>query len=116
MNLDGSTIIILAGFVILALASKQIGHFLTRFKLPLISGFLLAGIVIGPYGIGFLEAGDLESLKIVDEIALAFIAFAAGSELYLRELRSRVEKHPVDINRNRAGRFYPRLYRPLFNV
>lgn len=91
MNLDRSAVIVLAGFVLLALASKQVGQFLTRFKLPLISGFLLAGILVGPYGFGFIQAGDLESLEIVDEIALAFIAFAAGSELYLRELRSRVK-------------------------
>jgi len=81
----------LAGFVLLALASKQIGRFLTRFRLPLISGFLLAGILIGPYGFGFIETTDLDSLKIIDEIALAFIAFAAGSELYLRELHSRLK-------------------------
>lgn len=91
MNIDDNTLIILAGFIILALASKQIGNFLTRFKLPLISGFLVAGILIGPYGFGFIEADDLENLKIIDEIALAFIAFAAGSELYLRELRSRLK-------------------------
>ena len=91
MNIDGNTLIVLVGFILLALASKQIGRFLTRFKLPLISGFLLAGILVGPYGLGFIETSDLESLKIVDEIALAFIAFAAGSELYLRELPSRVK-------------------------
>ncbi len=91
MHIDDNTLIILAGFTILALASKQIGSWLTRFKLPLISGFLVAGILIGPYGFGFIAAEDLESLKIIDEIALAFIAFAAGSELYLRELRSRLK-------------------------
>ena len=56
MNFDSNTLIILAGFVLLALASRQIGRFLTRFKLPLISGFLLAGILIGPYGFGFIWA------------------------------------------------------------
>ncbi len=91
MILEDNTLVILAGFVLLALASRQIGRYLTRFKLPLISGFLLAGILIGPYGFGFIETTDLESLKIIDEVALAFIAFAAGSELYLRELRSRLK-------------------------
>ena len=91
MNIDGGTVAVLAGFVILTLASGEIGRFLTRFKLPLISGFLLAGILIGPYGLGFIEATDIENLKIIDEIALAFIAFAAGSELYLRELHSRIK-------------------------
>ena len=91
MNLDNHTLVVIAGFILLALASRQIGRYLTHFKLPLISGFLLAGILFGPYGFGFIESGDIESLKIIDEIALAFIAFAAGSELYLRELHSRLK-------------------------
>ncbi len=91
MNLDSHTFIVIAGFVFLALASRQVGRYLTRFKNPLISGFLLAGILFGPYGFGFIDSGDIESLKVIDEIALAFIAFAAGSELYLRELYSRLK-------------------------
>ncbi len=91
MNIDGNTLVVLTGFILLALASRQIGSFLTRFNLPLISGFLLAGILIGPYGFGFIENGDLDNLTVIDEVALAFIAFAAGSELYLRELQSRLK-------------------------
>ncbi|MCA9952080.1 MAG: cation:proton antiporter, partial [Anaerolineales bacterium] len=82
-------LIIITGFIILALASNQIGHFFTRFKLPLISGFLVAGILFGPYGLDFIHARDVGDLHFVDEVSLAFIAFAAGSELYLKELRSR---------------------------
>ena len=58
-------------------------------KLPLISGFLFAGIIAGPFGLDFISAEAVEKLRFVDEISLAVIAFAAGSELYLRELRSR---------------------------
>ena len=36
-----------AGFAVITLASKEIGQFFTRFKLPLISGFLFTGIVAG---------------------------------------------------------------------
>ncbi len=82
-------LVILVGFIILAIASNQIGHFFTRFKLPLISGFLVAGILFGPYGLDFIHARDVGDLHFIDEVSLAFIAFAAGSELYLNELRSR---------------------------
>ncbi len=37
----------LAGFVFIVLAARQVGLFLTRFNFPLISGYLLAGIVVG---------------------------------------------------------------------
>ena len=79
----------IAGFTLIALASKQIGQFFTRFKLPLISGFLFTGIIAGPFIFDFISVEATERLRFVDELSLAFIAFVAGSELYLKELRSR---------------------------
>lgn len=78
-----------AGFALIALASKQIGQFFTRFKLPLISGFLFTGIIAGPFIFNFISVEATERLRFVDEFSLAFIAFVAGSELYLKELKSR---------------------------
>ncbi|RMF87428.1 MAG: potassium transporter TrkA [Nitrospinota bacterium] len=71
------------------LASQQIGQYFARIKLPLISGFLFTGIVAGPYILGLIPAEAIHRLRFIDELSLAFIAFAAGSELYLQELRSR---------------------------
>ena len=70
MNIDSNTLIVLAGFILLVLASKQVGQFLTRFKFPLISGFLLAGILVGPYGLGFIETADItfDKLDIIEQI------------------------------------------------
>lgn len=82
-------LVYLAGFTVIALASKQIGHFFVKVKMPLISGFLFAGMLAGPYVLGLIPAGAPERLRFVDELSLAFIAFAAGSELYLTELKGR---------------------------
>lgn len=87
MNID--FLVPLAGFIFVVLASQQVGHFLTRFNLPLISGYLLAGIIAGPFLLDFMGVEDIEHLRFLDEISLAFIAFAAGSEMYLEELRGR---------------------------
>jgi Trk K+ transport system NAD-binding subunit/Kef-type K+ transport system membrane component KefB len=81
----------LGGFVVIALASKEIGRFFSNAKLPLISGFLAAGIIAGPFVLKLIPTEALAKLRFVDEVSLAFIAFAAGSELYLRELRSRLK-------------------------
>lgn len=78
-------------FVFVTLASKQIGEYLTRFRLPLISGYLLAGIIAGPFLLDFIHTDMVDNLHFVDEFSLAFIAFAAGSELYLEELKSRLK-------------------------
>ncbi|MBK7176747.1 MAG: cation:proton antiporter [Chloroflexi bacterium] len=81
--------IFIAGFVVIALAAKQIGAFLAdKAQLPLISGFLLAGVAAGPYVLNLIPAAALEHLRVVDQMSLAVIAFAAGSELYLEEMRS----------------------------
>ena len=82
-------IIFIISFGIVALASKEIGAFFARHKLPLISGFLFAGILVGPYVLNLIPSEAISKLRFVDEISLAFIAFAAGSELYLKDLRSR---------------------------
>ncbi|MCA9957995.1 MAG: cation:proton antiporter, partial [Anaerolineales bacterium] len=82
--------VVLLSFGVLAVAAGQIGRFFARFKLPLISGFLFAGILVGPFVLGLISQASLKELLFVDEVSLAFIAFAAGSEIYLEELRSRL--------------------------
>ena len=77
----------LLSFAVVALAAKQIGQLFQYFRLPLISGFLFTGIVAGPFLINLIHLETLEYLHFVDEIALAFIAFTAGSELFLKELK-----------------------------
>ncbi len=79
----------LASFLFIALAAFQIGKLATYFHLPLISGYLLAGILAGPFIFRFIETLNVEALRFLDETALAFIAFAAGSEMALDELRGR---------------------------
>lgn len=83
-------LVFLATFAVLALAARQIGHYLTRLRLPLISGFLFAGILVGPYGLDLISETALDRLDFINEISLAFIAFAAGAELRIDQLRGRM--------------------------
>ncbi len=75
-------------FLVLACAAKEIGARTRRFGLPLISGFLLVGIIAGPYILGMLNKGAVERLGFLDAFALSFIAFAAGGEFELATVRS----------------------------
>ena len=84
-------LIFVAGFALIALAAKEIGNFFKKIHLPLISGFLFAGIIAGPFILGLIPSEAIEHLRFVDEVSLAFIAFAAGGELYFEELRSRLK-------------------------
>ncbi|HAW51224.1 MAG TPA: potassium transporter TrkA [Flavobacteriales bacterium] len=82
-------IIYIIGFIWILFASDYFAKYLQKIKLPLITGFLLTGIVCGPQALGLLKAEAVANLNFVNDLSLAFIAFAAGTELYLREIRSR---------------------------
>ena len=80
----------LLGFGIIALASDRIGFYGARARLPLISGFLITGVVAGPFVLGLMSKEAVKELAFVNQIALAIIAFAAGAELFFRELKGRL--------------------------
>jgi Trk K+ transport system NAD-binding subunit/Kef-type K+ transport system membrane component KefB len=83
---------VLAVFAVLMLASEWIGRGSRQLRLPVITGFLAAGVLTGPYVLGLLTVDQVQQLRIVDEAALAFIAFAAGAELHYRELRLQLRR------------------------
>ncbi|MBE6805930.1 MAG: sodium:proton antiporter [Ruminococcaceae bacterium] len=65
------------------------------FKLPSVTAYLVAGVLIGPYclgalnieGIGFTSHSAVEQLALVSEVALGFIAFSIGNEFRLDDLK-----------------------------
>ena len=75
------------------------GLIMTRFfkplKLPSVTAYLIAGVLVGPYclgrlgvgGVGFSSMHDVESLALVSEVALGFIAFSIGNEFRLEDLK-----------------------------
>ena len=79
----------LGSILFISLAALQIGRLATVVHLPLITGYLVAGLLAGPFIFQFVDTVNVEALRFLDETALAFIAFAAGSEMALDELRGR---------------------------
>ena len=65
------------------------------FKLPAVTAYLIAGVLIGPYcmgalgieGLGFNSMESMEHLAAVSQVALGFIAFSIGSEFRLEDLK-----------------------------
>jgi Kef-type K+ transport system membrane component KefB len=76
-------------FGFLLLAAYLVGDVLSRFKIPKITGYILAGIVFGPHAFELVSSAAVRDLKLIDDLALTFIALAAGGELRLQELRQR---------------------------
>nr|WP_320119107.1 cation:proton antiporter [uncultured Marinifilum sp.] len=82
--------IILAGFIIVSVAASRIAKYFPKVKLPVITGLLFIGIVSGPFVLDLVPKEAISKLSFVNEISLSFIAFAAGAELYLKELKGRM--------------------------
>ena len=63
--------------------------------LPSVTGYLVAGILIGPYclgrlgidGLGFTSVDNVKEFEIISNVALGFIAFAIGNEFRLSQLK-----------------------------
>jgi Trk K+ transport system NAD-binding subunit/Kef-type K+ transport system membrane component KefB len=83
---------LLAVFVVVMLAAEWIGRAAKSIRLPVITGFLAAGVLTGPFVLGLLSTEQVLHLRVVDEVALAFIAFAAGAELHWREIRQQLRR------------------------
>ena len=64
-------------------------------KLPSVTAYLIAGVLIGPYclgqlgitGLGFASHEAVSALALVSEVALGFIAFSIGNEFRVSELK-----------------------------
>ena len=76
-------------------AGLLVSRFVKPLKLPAVTGYLIAGILIGPYclgklgvpGLGFPTTADVKALSLFNDVALGFIAFAIGNEFRLSQLR-----------------------------
>ncbi len=77
------------------LAGLIMTRFFKKFKLPSVTAYLIAGVLIGPYclgrlgydGVGFVSGKSVVNLSLIAEVALGFIAFSIGNEFRLDELK-----------------------------
>ncbi|MBQ7566623.1 MAG: cation:proton antiporter [Oscillospiraceae bacterium] len=77
-----------------ALAGLLLTRLLRPLRLPDVTAYIIAGVLVGPYclgslgvpGLGFAP-GDTEKFSLICDVALGFIAFSIGKEMRLRQLR-----------------------------
>lgn len=63
------------------------GRLASYFKLPSVSGYIVAGLIIGPSFINLVNSQDIKSLNIITEVALAAIAFSIGNEFLFADMK-----------------------------
>ena len=77
----------LAAIGFFLLAGSLASSLLEVLRLPHLTGFLLAGIVAGPYVLHAVDHQTVADLSVVNSLALSLIALAGGAELRLESVR-----------------------------
>lgn len=86
--------------LLISLALAMIGGLLLSrlakvLKLPAVTAYLVAGLILGPFfigaigipGLGFNSLEQVDGMKLVTQLALGFIAFTIGNEFRLSQLK-----------------------------
>lgn len=72
---------------VILLMGLLFGGLVKAFKLPEVTGYLVAGIIIGPCVLKLINFEQIDSLQTFSTIALSFISFLIGSEFKLKYLK-----------------------------
>lgn len=78
-----------------ALGMIMLGGYLTgklasRFKIPSVTGYILAGIFLGPYTLQIISIKNVSDLQLLNGLALSIIALTAGGEIKYAGLRKNI--------------------------
>jgi Kef-type K+ transport system membrane component KefB len=73
------------GFALIAAALA--GELFERIRLPRVTGYLLFGMICGPYMANIITRPMARELQLINGLAVVLIAFIAGLEINVRRLR-----------------------------
>lgn len=72
---------------LLLLVGYLLGQLSEKIKLPAITGYILAGVVIGTSGLKMIRHENMEMLYVLSEVTLSFIAVIIGGEFSFHKLK-----------------------------
>ncbi len=75
---------LLPDLLLLLVASVPIAFLFHRLRLPTIVGFMIAGVLLGPYGLGLVR--DAHAIELLAEIGVALLLFTIGLEFSLHRI------------------------------
>ncbi len=87
------SMILFAGFIMTRLTNTL--------NMPKVSGYILAGILIGPYCLNFIPGHLIDDMSFISDVALAFIAFGVG-KFFKKEVLMRTGKRIIVITVSEA--------------
>ncbi|MEA3468409.1 MAG: cation:proton antiporter, partial [Thermodesulfobacteriota bacterium] len=79
------------GFALLLAAGFFVAKLCQRFHLPSVTGYILAGVLIGPSGFNVINSQSIGSnLDHFTSIALMLISFGIGEHVEIKKLRDQM--------------------------
>jgi len=85
VGLERGRVIIIVGCILLT--GYLFAEILKPLKLPKLTGYMVMGIIIGPYFLNIVSHQTIKELELLESLALSFIALNAGGELHFRQFR-----------------------------
>lgn len=95
MRKEANNMNVLLSVSVALMAGLMMTRLFKPLKLPSVTAYLIAGVLIGPYclgrigldGFGFQTHDNVEALAVISDVALGFIAFSIGNEFRLEDLK-----------------------------
>ena len=95
---------------IILIVSFSLGHILSRFKIPLVLGFLIGGLSINFVNAFLIKGIDkfffIDLLPYIVDLTLGFIGFSVGAELEYSKLKGKLGKRLVVVIFEAMGAFF----------
>ena len=85
--LDSQHVLITLSLSVMLFSAFLLTRITKRLRLPNVTGYILAGVLIGPYVCGIIPQFIINGMEFVTDLALAIIAFGVGRYLKLSSLK-----------------------------
>jgi CPA2 family monovalent cation:H+ antiporter-2 len=86
LSLDSDTIV--QDFAVIMIVAALMLLLTYKLKQPMVLGYILAGIIIGPYTPPFLLLHDIDTINVFAELGIILLLFVIGTDFPLARLRS----------------------------
>lgn len=79
------------GLGLMMLLGYSAGQLARLRRMPSITGYLAAGMLIGPFGLELITTSHVEGLQLINGLALSIIALTAGGEIKIDHIRAKIK-------------------------
>ena len=77
----------LSSLGLILLLALLAGHLVKFLRIPEVTGYILAGVALGPSMLGWVSQDNLAALEVISEVALGLILFSVGSVFHFSRFR-----------------------------